>query len=223
MRRIGVFVLLVMVGISGAAWASGMGKMESSSPSMSSQRSPHDVAVQAFNDGIGSRDRAAKLEKELEATTDAGKQASLKSKIEKAYSTAVRQQSDAVRLDPNLYQAQTELGYAYRKLGKYSESLAAYESALSKQPNYAEAIEYRAEAYLGLNRVGDAKDSYLRLFEGGDPKGAAQLAAAMKRWVSARRTDPGGVAQSDIDTFAKWLESRKEIAAQNGATSSGSW
>ena len=35
-----------------------------------------------------------------------------------------------------------------RRLGEYDRSLAAYEKALALSPDYPEAIEYRAEAYL---------------------------------------------------------------------------
>ena len=36
--------------------------------------------------------------------------------------------------------------------------------ALELAPDYGEAIEYRAEAYLGLDRIDDAKKAYMQLF-----------------------------------------------------------
>ncbi len=38
------------------------------------------------------------------------------------------------------------LGYTSRRLGDYEESLSAYDAALKLQPDYPEAIEYRAGA-----------------------------------------------------------------------------
>ena len=59
----------------------------------------------------------------------------------------------AVKKNPALFQAWGSLGYAYRKVGNYPASLEAYGKALEIEPNYTPAIEYRAEAYLALNRL----------------------------------------------------------------------
>ena len=60
------------------------------------------------------------------------------------------------------------------------------------KPGYPEAIEYRGHAYLGLNRLSEAKEAYLALF-GGNRKLAAQLLAAMQEWVGEHRGNPAGV------------------------------
>ena len=67
----------------------------------------------------------------------------------------------------------------------------AYDKALSLRPSYPEAIEYRGEAYLALNRVDDAKQAYLDLFAG-NRKLADQLLVAMKSWVAEKRSASGG-------------------------------
>jgi cytochrome c-type biogenesis protein CcmH/NrfG len=58
-----------------------------------------------------------------------------------------------VRLNPRLHEAFSSLGYAYRKTGDFDQALQAYERALVLAPGYAAAIEYQAEAHLGLNRT----------------------------------------------------------------------
>ena len=58
--------------------------------------------------------------------------------------------------DAHFHEAFSSLGYARRKLGMYEGALSAYDTALSLVPNYAEAVEYRAEAYLALNRIPEA-------------------------------------------------------------------
>ena len=119
-----------------------------------------------------------------------------------------------------MFQAHTEPGYALRKTGNYDDALKAYDKALELMPNYGEAIEYRAEAYLGLNRVDDAKSSYLMLYNGGAKELAKQLGDAMQKWVTDRKTSPGRVSATSIDDFAKWIGQRSEIAGTSGSGSS---
>ena len=183
-------------------------------------RSPGDDAMMSFNDGVSARDRAWKLEKELATTKDAAAKAKLEAKILKAYQAAVRSQKNAVRYNPALFQAYGELGYALRKTGDYAAALEAYDKALSIQPGYAEAIEYRAEAYLGLNRIGEARQAYMTLHNGGDAARAKMLADAMTKWLEQRRADPAGVAAETIEEFAKWLTQRTEISR---TASGASW
>ena len=55
-------------------------------------------------------------------------------------------------------------GYANRKLGRYDESLSAYDQALKINPDTPHAIEYQGEAFLALNRVDEARFNFLRLY-----------------------------------------------------------
>jgi len=189
--------------------------------SRAAPRAPGDDAMMSFNDGVSARDRAWKLEKELAKTQDAAAKAKLEAKIVKAYQAAVRSQKNAVRYNPTLFQAYGELGYALRKTGDHAAALEAYDKALSIQPGYAEAIEYRAEAYLGLNRIDEARQAYMTLHNGGDATRAKMLAEAMTKWLEQRRADPAGVAAEKIEEFAKWLTQRTEISRT--ASGSESW
>jgi tetratricopeptide (TPR) repeat protein len=216
MKRSPILILVISLA-AGTAWAS-------MAPSMAvPSKSPQDQAVSSYNDGIRLREQAWKMEKELEATTDAAKKENIRGKIQKRFEAVVRDQSNAVKANPSFYQAWGELGYAQRRLGKYPEALEAYDTALKLQPGYAEAIEYRGEAYLGLNRVNEAQEAYLTLFDGGDHERAALLGAAMKRWVEERRATPAGVPAEQIDSVAKWIEQRREISALGGAAAASSW
>ena len=120
-----------------------------------------------------------------------------------------------------MYQAWNYLGYAQRKLGNYQDALTAYDRALSIKPGYAEAIEYRGHAYLGLNRLSEAKESYLALYAS-NRKLAASLLTAMQEWVGAHRTDAAGVDVAMLDSFASWVNERSKIAGQTvGLTREG--
>lgn len=191
---------------------------EGAAPMQQQPRVPRDEAVMSYNDGLRHRDRAWKFEKELATTPDAGQKSKLEGKILKAYQAAVRSQRSAVRFNPSLFQGWAELGYALRKSGDHAAALEAYDKALSLQPNYAEAIEYRAEAYLGLNRTSEARDAYLLLYNGGDAARAKVLADAMARWLEQRSADPAGVPAEAIDELATWLTQRREISSHTAAS-----
>ena len=68
-------------------------------------------------------------------------------------------------------QAYNGMGYSYRKLGDYTKALENYDRALQLAPKFPDAIEYRGEAYLALNRLDDAKQAYLTLFAHGSQAG----------------------------------------------------
>ncbi len=208
-------VLCLVVFAASSALAAGSSRAQA-------PRDPQDNAVMSFNDGLSSRDRAWKLEKQLATTQDAAAKAKLEGKILKAYQAAIRSQRNALRYNPDLFQAYGELGYALRKTGDHAAALEAYDKALSIQPGYAEAIEYRAEAYLGLNRIDEARQAYMALHNGGDATRAKMLADAMTKWLEQRRADPAGVPAEAIDEFATWLTQRTEIS-RTTASGAGSW
>ena len=98
-----------------------------------------------------------------------------------------------------------------RRLGDYSASLESDNRALSINPNYPEAIEYRAEAYLGLNRPQDAQTEYSRLLIL-SPEHAAQLLDAINAWVEDREVDSDGLDPEVVSGVASWAEERQKVA-----------
>jgi tetratricopeptide (TPR) repeat protein len=105
------------------------------------------------------------------------------------------------------------LGYSQRKLGDYDTALASYERALTLQPGYPEATEYRGEAYLALGRLDDAKQAYLDLFATNRAL-ADTLITAMKKWIAAQSAGANPAAAAEL---AKWVEERAQIAAQTAS------
>ena len=180
---------------------------------------PEQVATELYNQGISSRNRAWKLEKKAATATPEQRQ-KLERKIAKAYEAAIGSFTKALQNDPQMYQAYSDLGYAYRKTGDFETSLAAYNEALSIKPNYPQAVEYRAEAFLALNRLEDAKESYIQLFAE-DRKLANQLLDSMKGFVDKRRTEPQGLDESSLSSFAEWVETREQIAQQTASLRTG--
>lgn len=183
------------------------------------QLSPEQEAQMLYNDGISYRDKAVKLEKEAETEKDAGKRDKLLAKARDKHLSSIKPFVEATKKMPGLYQAWGSLGYAYRKTGDYTASLDAYEKALQVQPGYTPAIEYRAEAYLALNRLDDVKSVYMALFNADRPR-ADELAAAIEKYLEKKRSDPAGVEPGKLDEFAKWQEERKKLASQTSSLSS---
>jgi tetratricopeptide (TPR) repeat protein len=102
----------------------------------------------------------------------------------KDWAGAERAYRDAVRLDPALPEGWNGLGFALRNQKKYTESIAAYEEALKRRPNYAQALEYLGEAYVQLGKLDEARAIHARL-QPLDPKEARELAQAIDK--AARR------------------------------------
>ncbi len=192
----------------------------SPSPSMESapKKSPQEEAIDHYNAGVKLRDRAVALQKQAEEAKEEKQRAKLESKAQKEFGRAIDQFQEACQKNPSFYQAASDLGFCLRKTGQYEVALEYYARALSLAPNYTPAIEYRAEAYMGLDRLEEAKQAYLQLFSS-DRARADELFSAMKAWVGQRQSDPGKLGPAAVQDFAKWLQERGEIAGQTPSIS----
>jgi len=164
------------------------------------KKSPEAVSTDALNSGLK---RLTKAD-EIEARNP--KQA------RREYEAALKDFQTVIKLTPDSYRAQSGAGYAYRKMGDYERALESYDRALKIQPAYSEAIEYRAEAYLGLNRLDEAKQAYMHLFVN-DRVASHVLMQTMKAWVEKRRAEPAGLDERTLRTFAAWVQERDALAA----------
>lgn len=178
-------------------------------------RTPAEMARETYNNGIEHRDKGDKLSAQalIQPTKDRDKTAA---KAHDEYAKALKDFKKAADLDPTLYQAFNGMGYAYRKTGDYVKALEMYDAALTMAPGFPDAVEYRGEAYLALNRVEDAKQAYLTLF-GSDRTQAGQLLKAMSAWVSSRQATPGTVEPTVVSALDAWIKERAGIAASTVA------
>ncbi len=137
-----------------------------------------------------------------------------------AYASARAKLQSLVGRSPQLAEAWNSLGYTQRRLGSYDDSLASYARALDLKPGYPEALEYRGEAYLRLNRLHDAKQAYLDLFAK-NRKIAATLLESMKVWLKAQQASRT-VDASELTDLQQWVQERSQIATQTaGLTRAG--
>ena len=216
-RRPAALAAALLLVLPAAALADGGAPAPSSSSIPTPQLTPEQQADQHYNRGVRLREKAWELA-EKAAAASGDEREKLETKIEKTYRKAIREYENAVELDPRHYRAYSDLGYALRKVGDWEAALAAYDRALGMVPNYAEAIEYRAEAYLGLGRLEDAKAAYLQLFAG-DRDRADTLMEAMKAWVERHREDPAGHDPAAVEAFADWVSQRAHLADQTASLS----
>jgi tetratricopeptide (TPR) repeat protein len=203
--------------ISSTTFGAGSGGMSGGDSLPRLERSsPADQARFAYDTGVRSVEKADALAADAARQTDTRKRDKLRIKSGDSYTIALRKFTRATELDASMHEAWNYAGYTNRKLGDYHAALAAYDRALALKPDFAEAIEYRGHAYLGLNRLADAKDAYLTLFSA-NRKLAAQLLTGMQSWVGEHRGNPEGVDGAALEAFASWVSERSAIASQTAS------
>ena len=209
--------LMLMLATTCTAFGAGGAPMPSPMSTQSRQSmTPEDQARNDYNAGVRLVEKADQLGADAMHQADEHKKTKALSKADQAYATAMKKFAHATELQPSNYQAWNYLGYTNRKLGKYDAALGAYDHALRLKPDYAEAIEYRGHAYLGLNRLGEAKEAYLALFSG-NRQLAATLLAAMQEWLGEHRGNAAGVDGATLESFASWVSERSTIASQTAS------
>jgi tetratricopeptide (TPR) repeat protein len=172
------------------------------------KKSADEQAIEHYNAGLADRDQAWKLQEMLDAPDTAeAKRDKLLKKQRSAYERAVEEFSAATLLNPRYHEAWGSKGYALRQLGDWAGALKAYEMSLHLKPDYPQALEYIGEAYLGLNRIDDAKDAWAKL-DPVDATLALELVSAMRVWIDQRRDDPGEIKIGELDAFERWVGER---------------
>jgi Flp pilus assembly protein TadD len=75
----------------------------------------------------------------------------------KDYKGAVGHLTKAVQEEPKNADAQSMLGYSYRKLGTFDKSMEHYQTALKIDGKHRSAHEYLGELYLDMNQPDNAE------------------------------------------------------------------
>lgn len=108
---------------------------------------------------------------------------------------------EAVKLDPEYFEAWNMLGYSARQQGDLKASFAAYDKCLAIKPDYDEAHEYRGEAYLMSGQIDLAKQELAWLkAEGSDE--AEELAEAIEK-AEGKKGEAKEAKSDDDDKDAK--------------------
>lgn len=211
LRVLSACVLLAAVP---SVWSNG-GSMAPAQIRAPREETPEDKAKTAYNKGVHDVKKADKFQASSVQLTDAGKKERAVRDARESYSSALAKFQEAVHDDDHMHEAWNYVGYTNRKLGNYDAALAAYEKALTLKPGYPDALEYRGEAFLGLNRVSDAQQAYLDLFASSRAL-ADKLLTAMRGWLDTQRASATADA-SAISELDKWIQERSAIAGQTAS------
>jgi tetratricopeptide (TPR) repeat protein len=223
MGNLGKLIALVALVALPAAGAYAHGSGPSGGGSMagiSGASRPEDLAKAAYDSGVHDIKKAQDSDADAAKAATPEKSAKASNKAHSYYQKAVQEFIQAVAQQPSMYQAWNYLGFANRHMGNYDDALSAYAKALDLNPNYPDAVEYRGEAYLGLNKIEPAKEAYMSLFRD-SRKLADELMVAMRHWTESRRKDSQGVTPEDIEAFAQWVDERSSVAAQTASLAIG--
>jgi tetratricopeptide (TPR) repeat protein len=186
-------------------------------PSTPAAVKPDAAAKKAFNAGVKSLNRAREFEEVAAKATNPDKKAAAMDKVGEAYTRALDQFTEALSNQGDMVDAWNYAGYVHLRLGAYGESIDDYNHALALKPDLLDAVEQRAEAYMAVDRLDDAKAAYMNLFNHARPL-ADRLMVSMQKWLESHRSAANGMRASDIDSFDQWLQERSGIAKQTAST-----
>ena len=177
---------------------------------------PDAAAKKAFNAGVKSLNRAREFEEVAAKATNPDKKAAAMDKVGDAYGRALDQFTEVLRNKSDAAEAWNNVGFIHLRLGAYNESIDDYNHTLALKPELFEAVEHRGEAYMGVDRLDDAKATYMNLFNHARPL-ADQLMLSMQQWLQSHRVAANGMRAADIDLFDKWIQERDGIAKQTAS------
>ncbi|HXG53815.1 MAG TPA: tetratricopeptide repeat protein [Vicinamibacterales bacterium] len=204
-----LLTLLMTVGLcQGTSTLDASRQASSTLPSLGSTpappSTPDERANEAYASGLAHRGRGIRHEQDEAKARTSADRLKAAAKARREFEKALKDFQKANRHAPSHVEAYVGTGFAYRKLGDLTQSLAMYDRALRLTPELSDAIESRGELYLDLNRLDEAKRAYLQLL-GLTRKNADRLMGAMRLWISARRVNPSGVDPATIDAFEAWV------------------
>ena len=177
---------------------------------------PDAAAQKAYKAGMKSLAKAKEQEGLAATAPNEDKKNKALEKVNDAYGRALDQFTEALSNKGDMYEAWNNVGYIHLRLGAYAESVDDYNHTLALQPELLEAVEHRAEAYVAIDRLDEAKSAYMDLFNH-DIKLADQLMVAMQQWLTSHRVNANGMRAADVDAFDKWLQERDGIAKQTAS------
>src|SRR5271170_4178102 len=128
----------LMMAAGSPGFASGGMMHQSAPPQPPRPQTPAQQAAGVYNDGVRLVKKADKAQEAATTASDAGKKDKATREANDEYTAALAKFQQAVQIDPSAHEAWNYVGYTNRKLGHYSDALAAYEKALSLKPGYPE-------------------------------------------------------------------------------------
>ncbi|HTY51501.1 MAG TPA: tetratricopeptide repeat protein [Steroidobacteraceae bacterium] len=179
-------------------------------------KAPDAAAMARYSEALALLKKGDASEQQAASATSAVARKAALTDSQNAYTEAKIKFATLVAENPGMAEAWNSLGYTQRKTGFYDDALASYAKALELKPGYPEALEYRGEAYLRLNRIADAKQAYLQLFSSNRTI-SDHFLKSMQAWVRAKSKAPGDTDPAQVRELQKWVQERSQIAAQTAS------
>lgn len=134
-------------------------------------------------------------DRDRESTYEKGRKEAVRKNWEKAADLFRK----AIAENPKNHKAHNMYGYVLRNLGRYKESLLAYDAALSLKPDFAQALEYRAMAHLLSGNRDAAMKDYKALVRLGSP-----LAEPLKKKMDLHAAGKLKAGDSNRSSATSW-------------------
>ncbi len=148
-----------------------------------SEVKPEKAAAKAYNAAMkihGTRRMNSKMSLPKRPTPT--RKPSAQTKLDDTYGRALEQFTEVLRNKNDMYEAWNQVGFIHLRFGAFRESIDDYNHALALKPDLQEAIEHRGEAYMGADRLDEAKAAYMDLFFHARPLGGS---------IDGHRCSPG--------------------------------
>jgi len=180
-------------------------------PSTPVEEKPDKVAAKAYAAAMKTMNKAHEQEVILSKETDPEKRGRAREKLEDYYGRAIEQFTQVLR-NQDMFDAWNQICYVHLQLGAFREAMDDCNHALKLKPDSAQAVQSRGAAFLGIDRLEDAKASYMDLFYH-SRSSADQLMVSMHAWLKSHREAANGMRAADIEAFDKWVQERDGIAS----------
>lgn len=132
-----------------------------------------------YNDGVKKMEKAKKQWQEAKSDKD-------RAKAVKSFEKAAEKYAEALQFNPNYPEALNNLAFSLRVSGRYDEAMSHYNRAIELKPDFMQAHEYRARAYLALDSVAQAQAEYQWLVDHKHQAEADSLKVSIDAWVLAK-------------------------------------
>lgn len=138
-----------------------------------------EVARDHYNDGVKKMEKAKKDWQKAKTDNDRAKAVKQFDKVAKKFSEALEYRKDYP-------EALNNLAFSLRVSGRFDEAMTHYNRAIQLQPDFMQAHEYRARAFLALDSVTQAQTEYQWLVDHKHQAEADTLKIAIDAWVLAK-------------------------------------
>ena len=133
----------------------------------------------------------------------------IESEIHGNFDAAIEQYSKVVELRPDSWEAQNNLGVAFKRKGEPDKATASFTQALKLRPDYGAALSNRGWVFAQQNKWRDAREDFeqaLRLDPGNDGAlyGLSQALREARDYAGAQRALGQLISRSP--NFVYWLE-----------------